>query len=286
MRAPTARSSADSLDCKVLAGRAQRARACRWLSGAPGPAVRRRSCCPAPARGLPAAPSSPLPGAAQRGVTAVQLQPRAASSGYGDQAAGSPRGAPGSARLRVWGQHEADRGRVNRGLAGGVFHDCHNRDAVHHLRPGRVGLVSPVAAWPRQERRPPNKAGNPCPGGVRARASVFNARLRATLLCRNYVARFADRCSYVCQGLPLARNSAICFVLKGGQDRDGPLLAEGRLLSGHEASSSGRWARGGRRIVRRPARLRQPISGPGRPGGLRVRRQVSGRGKPHGRRSA
>jgi len=33
-------------------------------------------------------------------------------------------------------------------------------------------------------------------------------------------------------------------------------------------SSFGKGTRGGRRIVRRPARLRQPISGPGRPGGL------------------
>src|SRR2546423_11064635 len=44
----------------------------------------------------------------------------------------------------------------------------------------------------------------------------------------------------------------VCFLLKGGHDRDGPLLAEGRLLSGHEVSSW-RWARGGRRIDRRPA---------------------------------
>jgi hypothetical protein len=35
-----------------------------------------------------------------------------------------------------------------------------------------------------------------------------------------------------------------------------------------KVSSLENWARGGRRIVRRPARLRQPISGPGRPGGF------------------
>jgi predicted nuclease of predicted toxin-antitoxin system len=56
----------------------------------------------------------------------------------------------------------------------------------------------------------------------------------------------------LCQGLPLADSGRFCFLLKGGQDREGPLLAEGRLLSGHEVSSE-RWARGGRRIDRRPA---------------------------------
>jgi hypothetical protein len=35
-------------------------------------------------------------------------------------------------------------------------------------------------------------------------------------------------------------------------------------------SAVGKEARGGRRIVRRPARLRQPVSGPNRPGGLKV----------------
>jgi len=55
-----------------------------------------------------------------------------------------------------------------------------------------------------------------------------------------------------CQGFSLARIRRVCFLLMGGHDREGPLLAEGRLLSGHEVSSW-RWARGGRRIDRRPA---------------------------------
>ena len=47
-----------------------------------------------------------------------------------------------------------------------------------------------------------------------------------------------------CQGFSLARIRRVCFLLMGGHDREGPLLAEGRLLSGHEVSSW-RWARGG-----------------------------------------
>ena len=70
----------------------------------------------------------------------------------------------------------------------------------------------------------------------------------------------------------------------GGHDRDGPLLAEGTLLSGHEIQQLRERARGGRRIVRRPARLRQPIRGPGRRGGSGVSR--AGRGRPRGRRTA
>src|ERR1700722_12186823 len=51
-----------------------------------------------------------------------------------------------------------------------------------------------------------------------------------------------------------AGNSAgFDLLLRGGQDREGPLLSEGTLLSGHKVQRSWRWARGGRRIVRRPA---------------------------------
>jgi hypothetical protein len=42
-------------------------------------------------------------------------------------------------------------------------------------------------------------------------------------------------------------------LLRVGQDREGPLLAEGRLLSGHGVQRSWERARGGRRIVRKPA---------------------------------
>jgi hypothetical protein len=53
---------------------------------------------------------------------------------------------------------------------------------------------------------------------------------------------------------------------EGGQDRDGPLVAEGRLLSGHEIQQfrKGPGAAGGSFEGQR--RLRQPIRGPGRPG--------------------
>src|SRR6266702_3278378 len=40
---------------------------------------------------------------------------------------------------------------------------------------------------------------------------------------------------------------------EGGQDRDGPLVAEGRLLYRSRNSAVPKGARGGRRIVRRPA---------------------------------
>src|SRR5580693_5138081 len=43
------------------------------------------------------------------------------------------------------------------------------------------------------------------------------------------------------------------FLLRGGQDRDEPLLSEGTLLSGHGVQQSAGRARGGRRIDRRPA---------------------------------
>ena len=68
------------------------------------------------------------------------------------------------------------------------------------------------------------------------------------------------------------------MAAEGGQDRDGPLLAEGRLLSGHESQQRGKWARGGRRIVRRPARLRQAIGGPDRVPGPTLRPDPQNRG--------
>jgi alcohol dehydrogenase, propanol-preferring len=65
------------------------------------------------------------------------------------------------------------------------------------------------------------------------------------------------------------RNRRGLDVLRCGHDRDGPLAVEGRLLSGHEVSRPERGSRGGRQIVRRPARLRQPNRGSDRPGKLR-----------------
>jgi hypothetical protein len=61
---------------------------------------------------------------------------------------------------------------------------------------------------------------------------------------------------------------------------------EGKLLSGH--APAGRNGFGdGRRIVRRPAWMRQPISGSGRPRGVNVSlRACGGEGRPGGRRNA
>jgi hypothetical protein len=80
------------------------------------------------------------------------------------------------------------------------------------------------------------------------------------------------RCSYalsrVLEGISLIsfRNVEKGFglMLDCGQDREGPLAGR---ASSYEVTPS--WSRvepgGGRRIVRRPARMRQPVMGPGRP---------------------
>jgi hypothetical protein len=57
------------------------------------------------------------------------------------------------------------------------------------------------------------------------------------------------------------------FLLRGGQDRDEPLLSEGTLLSGHggqQSAGEGPGAVGG--SIEGQHRWRQPIRGPGRPG--------------------
>jgi hypothetical protein len=76
-----------------------------------------------------------------------------------------------------------------------------------------------------------------------------------------------DRCFYVLSRLLSWGFGGfnLTAAAGGGHDRDGPLLAEGTLLSGHDISAASGGSRGGRRIVRRPARLRQPNSGSGRP---------------------
>ncbi len=60
-------------------------------------------------------------------------------------------------------------------------------------------------------------------------------------------------------------------LLRDGHDRDGPLAVEGRLLAGHEVSKLERdpGAAGGS-FEGQHRGVRQPISGPGRPGKLRV----------------
>src|SRR5215469_17290430 len=70
-----------------------------------------------------------------------------------------------------------------------------------------------------------------------------------------------------------------------GQDRVGPLS---RRASSYEVTSSMLVRAGdGRRIVRRPAGVRQPNLGSGRPRGLRVSRVlVADGGRPRGRRIA
>ena len=68
--------------------------------------------------------------------------------------------------------------------------------------------------------------------------------------------------------------NALSRLLGCGQDREGPLGCEGKLLLGH--AQQVRMGPGdGRRIVSRPARMRQPIRGPGRP-----RELVSAGGRP------
>jgi hypothetical protein len=81
--------------------------------------------------------------------------------------------------------------------------------------------------------------------------------------------------------------NALSRLLDCGQDREGPLGCEGKLLLGH--AQQVRMGPGdGRRIVSRPARMRQPIRGPGRPRELGSVRELAGagRGRPRGRRNA
>jgi hypothetical protein len=80
--------------------------------------------------------------AAQRRVAAAEdLDPRAQPSCDGDQAASGQRGALYCGWLgqatRI-AQHETDRGRVERGVAGALVQNRHHLDAMHRLRPGRV----------------------------------------------------------------------------------------------------------------------------------------------------
>src|SRR5262249_61944847 len=72
------------------------------------------------------------------------------------------------------------------------------------------------------------------------------------------------RCSYVLSRVVFGSAGGRAWVAEGGQDREGPLAVEGRLLSGHGFSRPGgipgaagrSW--GGQRV-------RQPFRGPGRP---------------------
>ena len=93
---------------------------------------------------------------------------------------------------------------------------------------------------------PDSYAGSAAPsiagfGGHPTRFSRLRAS-RATGTTPMFVKAFYERDS-----------RRVCFLLKGGHDREGPLLAEGRLLSGHEVQQLEMGARSGRRIDRRPA---------------------------------
>jgi hypothetical protein len=95
------------------------------------------------------------------------------------------------------------------------------------------------------------------------------------------------------QGIRVTFSGFISGVLRDGErsicwvaDKTGKVHSgEGKLLLGH--AQQGRTGSGdGRRIVSRPARVRQPISGSGRPRRISVSRRRGGGGRPRGRRSA
>jgi hypothetical protein len=96
-----------------------------------------------------------------------------------------------------------------------------------------------------------------------------------------------------CQGIRVHFSGLISEVLKDGErsicwvaDKTGKVHSgEGKLLLGH--AQQGRTGSGdGRRIVSRSARVRQPISGSGRPRRISVSRRRGGGGRPRGRRNA
>ena len=79
----------------------------------------------------------------------------------------------------------------------------------------------------------------------------------------------------------------IAFTGLLGADKTGKGHSGGGQALMRSRGQQGRRGSGdGRRIVSRPARVRQPISGSGRPGGLGVSRRRGGGGRPRGRRSA
>src|SRR5882724_3881500 len=63
-------------------------------------------------------------------------------------------------------------------------------------------------------------------------------------------------------------SAVLWLLLKADTTGMGRSLWRAGFYQVTKVSSCGIGSRGGRRIVRRPARLRQPIRGPGRPGGL------------------
>lgn len=126
---------------------------------------------------------------------------------------------------------------------------------MHRLRPGRVSLVSRRRPWPRHERQPPKNAENPCPGGRGQGFSAFNARIRADLLCRYYVAnsRIAESASAFA-----TRICAACrLYLRGcqkaaGSHRPGELVMLRRVVA---PAGSAQWRPCGHGTPDPPGRL-------------------------------
>jgi hypothetical protein len=90
-----------------------------------------------------------------------------------------------------------------------------------------------------------------------------------------------------CQGLLSLKFGEFCFPLRGGQDREGPLLSEGTLLSGHGVQLSAGEGPG------RPADRSKAstgcgsrIAGQAAPGAGGVSGRRAGGGRPRGRRTA
>jgi len=123
-------------------------------------------------------------------------------------------------------------------------------------------------------RRPSRHRRHPLePQALDRTARIGSAALtRYEQLCSvNHPRATPYRCFYVCQGCSGRCFRRVLLAAAGGHDRDGPLSTEGRLLSGQESQQLREWARGGRRIVTKTARWRQPISGSGRVPGPTLR---------------
>src|SRR6516164_1226728 len=100
-----------------------------------------------------------------------------------------------------------------------------------------------------------------------------------------FVQRGARRTMLLWLSRPSFTGNSARFGSCCGRTRQGwAVPGGGQALIRSRGQQGGKGSRGGRRIVRRPARLRQPIIGPGRPGSSVVSR--AGRGRPRGRRTA
>ena len=179
--------------------------------------------------------------------------------------------------------------------------------AVAGLRTKEAGPIAPEAprsALPARKRAccvprrtPVRRAG----AGLSARRGQGAGWRRSTVIpwsdsnCNApRTRRDAERCSYVlsraemCLPISILGSGMVFWPgMAGVADKTGKGHSGWRASSYEVTPSRSDGPGDGRRIVSRPAGMRQPISGPGRPRGKCVSpRRRAGRGRPRGRRTA